>query len=501
MGFPVNNFTVLSTLSKGLLKKIPFDFIEDHVFEDINRKLNDFDMFAVVVHDPSRHKEFDNYIKDEFYRLHKLTGNRLLFFSLVQPPAEWLEKFGYDGFGLSRNFLTDWNIGPQYTSASSIGDSIDTLTEVFRVRLGVAPLVILFKSFRDNRVFIFDTGTDTLRKQVELITRNHSSNVDEIAEMMKMRFGHNFYYSLQTYASPIIELLDQMVTEITFKGGNYSPDKVREYIFRKFSVVAGELQNLLNKRAGYPEEFEPNPTELAEMHERNSSYARMKLNIQNVTYRENQLVERMKEFFDEDSIVYLRTAVTIKELLEGVGQQRGVDSLDYACIGIEFGRAIENEMNLSLSHFVRKQLMIQLPEYFYRHQAGLTAKMIAHGARGEFEINFNEKNNFNVVQGRDWAPVELGKILKAVESIMDPDMVYLNAHDELTKIFGDAKLKILKDEWSKIRNIRNKCAHTSSVTLNDINQMERAFHNLTDSGIFEVLSTLKNGYRDDLFFE
>lgn len=502
MGFPVNNFTVLSTLAKGMLKKIPFDFIEDHVFEEIHRKIIDFDAFAVVVHDPSRHKEFDEYIKEEFYTLHRLTGKNLLFFSLVQPPEEWLEETGSDGFGLSRNFLTNWNIGPQYRNISSIDDSIDTLTEVFRVRLGTAPLVLLFKSFLDKRVFVFDTGVDTLEQQFRLIAREVDQNplvqVDGLAEIMRARYGASLYYSLQTYASPIIELLDQMVTEITYKGGNYSPDKVKAYLIGKFLQVTNEFRRFLQKGAKYPDEYEPNPEEIAELHERNSSYARMMLNIKNVSYREDQLVEKMKVYFDEDSIVYLRTAASVKQALEDVGRQAGVDSLDYACIGIEYGRAFENEMNLSLAHFVREQLEIQLPEYFYRYEEGVIAKMIAYGANGEFEIDFNKVNNFNVVQGRNWSPVMLGNILKAIDSIMDPDMIYLNAQNKLTEIFGDAKLQILKEEWGKIKNIRNKCAHTAQVALNDIHLMERAFDRLYQAGIFGILASMKNKYRNDL---
>lgn len=499
MGFPVNNFTVLSTLAKGMLKKIPFDFIEDHVFEEIHRKIIDFDAFAVVVHDPSRHKEFDEYIKEEFYTLHRLTGKNLLFFSLVQPPEEWLEETGSDGFGLSRNFLTNWNIGPQYRNISSIDDSIDTLTEVFRVRLGAAPLVLLFKSFLDKRVLVFDTGPDKLRIQLELVVQEIHSNpsilIDRIADRMEHHYSNNSYFSLQTYASPIIELLDQMVTEITYKGRYYDTVKVKDYFIKRFSKVRNELKLFLDRPWKDPYEFNPSPEELAELHERNSIYALTKLKFQNITYREDPLVERLKKYFDEDSIVYLHTAVTLKQLLGSVGRQRGVDSLDYACIGIEYGRAFENEINLSLSHFVREQLKVQLPEYFYRFQTGVIAKMIVSGVKGEFTIDFNDRNTFNVVNNRDWTPIELGRILKAIEAILDPDMLYLNAQDQLTQIFGELKLYILKENWAKIKNIRNKCAHTAPVTLNDIYEVEKAFNNILNAGIFEILADLKNKYR------
>ena len=81
MGMPISNYTVLSALAQerdGHERAIALD------------ALRPFNLFAFLIHDPKIHHDFDRRLTRLFDELDYVTGDKLLFFALVDPPEEWL---------------------------------------------------------------------------------------------------------------------------------------------------------------------------------------------------------------------------------------------------------------------------------------------------------------------------------------------------------------------------------------------------------------------------
>jgi len=53
-----------------------------------------FNLFTFIIYDPEKHREFAKNISAIFDRLDYITEDKLLFFTLVDPPSDWLRHAG-----------------------------------------------------------------------------------------------------------------------------------------------------------------------------------------------------------------------------------------------------------------------------------------------------------------------------------------------------------------------------------------------------------------------
>jgi hypothetical protein len=119
MGLPISSYAVLSFLADNLRRQddsiersgtasyeaiydaIPSDNysrvrqlssprVRSYEIEAARRAVGQFKLFAFVIHDPERHANFHRALARQFDRLDFITGKKLLFFALVDPPAEWV---------------------------------------------------------------------------------------------------------------------------------------------------------------------------------------------------------------------------------------------------------------------------------------------------------------------------------------------------------------------------------------------------------------------------
>ena len=96
MGMPITTYNVLDALDDGAESEIRV----------ARQALAPFSLFAFIIHDPDadettdfgrRNRAFDRKISQAFDYLDHLTGKNLLFFALVDPPKEWLERLKHEG--------------------------------------------------------------------------------------------------------------------------------------------------------------------------------------------------------------------------------------------------------------------------------------------------------------------------------------------------------------------------------------------------------------------
>src|SRR5687768_6103868 len=80
MGMPISSYTVLSALAD---QNGPFDH------HTAQRTLNNFNLLAFIIHDPDAHADFHRTLAHKFDKLDYVTGEKLLFLALVDPPRDW----------------------------------------------------------------------------------------------------------------------------------------------------------------------------------------------------------------------------------------------------------------------------------------------------------------------------------------------------------------------------------------------------------------------------
>lgn len=496
MGFPVNNFTMISALAKGIKGIGTFDFMEDHFYESIDEELRGFNLIAMIVHDPEQHSGFHNFLEARFRDLHYSKGLHFLFFALVQPPREWWDN--YERRGL-RSFYNLWkaNTGEVHSEINSIRQFNDSIADILGASNTKEPFVLLFRNFREKEALIFRTSEVILSKQFSILSdlSPHSATLtmDQISSSLPP--GSK---SVHKYYSPVIDQLDALVSVVTYGTKAYQPEKVRKHLTELSRSFLLEFQNqMVFVRKELADKAELDEDQLEIVYEVMSRLAHTMINLLGDKDAKpvSSLPDKLAGLFDDDSLRYLRTAFLLWTSLDRYSQHGTEEEFDYAPVAIGFARAFENEINHSFAHFVREELNINLPDYFYKHQPGVNALLELHDGSGRPPLNYNYKNYRNVVDGLDWSPLEIGTNLKALENITAKGNMGSDIHKALSLKFDEHELAILEREWKIIRNVRNNSAHPNQVSREDVVVLENAFTTLLNGGIFNILAKMKNEYR------
>lgn len=216
-----------------------------------------------------------------------------------------------------------------------------------------------------------------------------------------------------------------------------------------------------------------------------SSLALAHLNIQ-PDLNLDEFVNIDREFLEHDSYLILKTAHLILNTLCRPDQSSPAfevieeNPFDFAPGVICLAKVFEKETNLSVVHWIRESLGIKLPAYFNLFQSNL--------AKGETTFN---GVNFNMERQRSWYPPETGKSLRALKTFSEA----AGRNNLNTRWIGLLDNQVFLKEWEVIRQTRNTAAHNKLVGKDSADAVQCALNNLSQEGIFEVLSCMKTTYR------
>ena len=133
------------------------------------------------------------------------------------------------------------------------------------------------------------------------------------------------------------------------------------------------------------------------------------------------------------------------------------------------------EINLSVVHWVRKELNINLPEFFDRFQDDLAKKDTELDG-----VNFNSEGT-----GEDsWRAPMLGQSKKALTKYTTPSCII------------PVNWAVLSPEWEKIIDNRNAGAHEPVVKECVVKEIKDALDTLISKGVFDQLHKIKTDLRE-----
>ncbi|MBK9229142.1 MAG: hypothetical protein IPL67_19290 [Ignavibacteria bacterium] len=177
MGQPLfNNYTLFRALSKPfrINGNVGHHGLNELKFERENllRALGRFNLFAFILHDPESHPEFDVYLNHVFSELDIMTGERLLFFALVNPGREWLERREQLPFHQQvRRFeltASQLNIEPLFTSDPSA--SAFALAWALGIPADDLPVLIVTTNMQDRNYLCASTSVHKLKDQLNSLS-------------------------------------------------------------------------------------------------------------------------------------------------------------------------------------------------------------------------------------------------------------------------------------------------------------------------------------------
>lgn len=509
MGFPIqNNYSILRTLAFGngrrYLGQGESISVEKNEYMTILQSLKPFNLFAFVIHDPEKHQEFHNNLNSIFERLDHSTGQNLLFFALTNPPERWLNRASQREYyeQLSRFYLQQDDLFGKSIITKDTAETAFTLANALKIPSEMLPVIVVTNDFRNSDFRWFRTSEHYVEKQLnELGFLAHDCPEVkynwQLAENFFNEYQDNFdlcnatdaHKTLDSVAKALSDALSFMVVV------NKSGDKQYKNALTQARSAMQSLQSTLKqmKKINNSGRYAIANTDLFEQ---------LNLNIVNFlgilnTERGNNLEEFLaieRRYLEDDTFQMLVTAQKVLDLFErqdwNVQTILGQDeNYDYTSVGICLTKLFEREINLSLVHWIRKNLGIHLPVFFNKFDNTVSnASYVPNniGLRSPRPINFN-KRKYNTDR---WIAPGIGESKLCFSS-----MTSNSNYSGNLSIFNTSDLDNLLPKWESIADLRNTCAHTELINKQVVEQIIRILRDLNNFGLFEKTYQLKQTYR------
>ncbi|MDX8289116.1 hypothetical protein SLL00_04905 [Metabacillus indicus] len=486
MGFPLTSYTVLKYIADGE--------------EDRNRKnstemelalesLQEYSVFAFIIHDPTIHANFHRLLSKQFEDFHYSSGANLAFFGLVDSPYK-LELEGVRPFYQDVREMVQL-YEKQQNNKVDLSYSAFALANNLGISPEMLPAIVVTHDTRLKSFKYFQTDENVLDKQfnsligisnrMNAIRRNESLNLVEKQEkLFELLEAAEIKYTSHMMDGKISETLARSLSDIMSFLINsnttsvYSPvksmaKKQLNQAITKLSAVINHLKKEVNKSNIDEDEVHHLYPFIEELSIKLATFLRMiQLNKTEMDSMEHSTLVKT-EWLDTFSQRYLQTGLDVALYL----QSRNT-SLDYSASVICLSKMFEKEINNSIVHWLRSQHQIELPDYYNKYQPGKTALIS--------DVNLNKGN-----PGK-WLPPELGRSKYIAEKV-------LNQED--WGEMGIENPKLLINNWVTIHRIRNKAAHSENVFFSDFTNVKKALYTLSSNKIFEQLYSLKVIYQGE----
>lgn len=479
MGMPITSYTVLRALVYGnseYERPIALEALEP------------FNLFAFILHDPETHKEFDFQLNRLFEKLDYITGDRLLFLALVDPPSEWMrEARRRPYFHKFNSWATNQLLDPQNSIKSSEpGVAASSLARGLSISPEKLPCIVITKDFRSSNFVWVRTSSRTIESQLgELgfLARNFDkwsledseihSNLLQIRDRLDFDYDRGECFLEKSMAEALSNVLSFIVlsNKSDYMSQSIAKKQVKE-------TLSGLFQKISRVKSHYNEDqieiFDTLCINIMEL-------------LSLLDSRENLRVEDFipinKTYIEEDSYKILRTAQRVFSLLNNnqlpeVVKSDPNESFDFTPGVICLSKIFEKEINLSVVHWLRKELGITLPEFFNKPQPRINA-VYQQDTESGIKIDFNMNRN-----GK-WLPPAIGQ-----SEIVCQDFIASKSIEG----WNEETWRLLLDKWKIIRKYRNEAAHTELVTSQALNTVKDALTYLAQNDYFEKFYQLKLRY-------
>jgi hypothetical protein len=477
MGMQLSKYSMLHALGYGKNREL---------LQETKNILDRYKLFGLILHDPEAHQEFHDALKDKFERLDYITGSDFLFFALTSPSDAWKNRYSNrDYFGIWEEEML---LSPENTYTSKDTDiSTYTIAQSLKIDYDDLPVIILTDNFQFNQYRVVKTCATHLERQmteigyfctqkekpinlisdqsfqeliqnIDLCGGNFQINNDDSLAMALTDFltfmisKKNDTNDRELAKAHLKQMLEKFKKQKKFEHDQEKLDQINLFLLGGLSALASKTEG-----AGFSIDDECE----------NESKIILK------TYN------KVATIFDSpDNEIY--------QLVGGVKSNRNelfeYDETDYSPLVISLCKVFEIEMNLSLVHWFRAQLKIEMPQYFKRIKRDNQSYTITPDS----EIIRNPRPiNLNSGKDQKWIAPGIGESLLVART-------YLMNNDLPSEIVDYEKLLY---NWEIIRKYRNPAAHTSWLTRSDFDQTRAAFNNLTEGNLFTQMNILKAGLK------
>lgn len=424
--------------------------------------------------------------RDIFLYLDQLTGERVAFFAVLDPPQDW------QAAAANRAWWQE-----QKARVGELGFSFDErplVSEIAR-RFGVEwwemPVIVVSPNLWAAEYVVAPTSAADIEPQLTALT-------DLVREWGRPDIN------------PIMELFeDELGTETRFVPANFSK---RNAFFDFYDVLGSydpERQQLHDRSA-----FEHHVRQAArQAATRNSPLAFGRSGEEDPAFQQEtvlfdqvasevagQLVpvatvaervyrrlteprlEDLLQTLEETSLAMIETSLTVGQFLEAIekgilpgfprlrfdarARDRPQRELDFSPGAMGIWKMLELETNHSLIQAGRKACGIRMPDYFMRHDPDCPKEVtiVVTGTRRNGDPYKTDLNRLDRQHRPRHQMVTLGTGWHVVDSLNEPGSVF---DDIVRGILGQELPKIVMDDWTAVRSIRNRASHVAAISFKE----------------------------------
>lgn len=244
MGYPleINNYTVFKALSDGHTNPI---------YNKIISAFSHYKLFVFILHNPKINVEFDQYINDKFSELDNITGDNVLFFSLINRTnpkiSEFLKSKHFHFNGLSeetKEFFSNQNnfiIEDKNTSAYF-------LSKLLKIKSDTLPILILTDNLESDKIYCLKTSSSNLLIQLSYLSNFARLNKNANISLYNFKQTTSEYVQiidLEKKLSKYLSLFYSTAASITFKSDINKEDS-NDYSKNEISKLNSDIIDYKN---------------------------------------------------------------------------------------------------------------------------------------------------------------------------------------------------------------------------------------------------------------
>ena len=505
------------------------------VLPETKKILSKYKLFGLIIHDPASHKDFHTKLSEIFERLDYITGEDFLFFCLTDPPKSFREKPYRDYFGI---WEKDELLSPKNAYRTK-DESVTayTLCQALGMEYEDLPLIILTNNFQFDRFRYVKTSSDYIENQLREIgffcSQKHNYfnliNDPELLHLIKKIDncgGNDIINNQEPIAKTLADFLSFIVKDPsqrdntilkhvnTLLSGNLKKTdempmplskikddkwwkhrkrekpgilKLEEFEAesiedrrkeKKNLYLLGSISNLVNSFSTLNNQTWADDLnfEFNQKSEKSTEYLYDSRSINNSIEDEDLSIH--SDLIEDESKIVLRTFNTVFPNFKRLIQDKDLP-LDFSPLISSLCKIFEIEINLSIVHWIRASLNIEMPTYFRKVKPGDGMFSMLPSSK---LISNPKPIDFNCGRLDKWKAPGMG----------ESELICKTLH--LENQFPDNLITDYDNFihcWTVIRNHRNMAAHTEAMTQRQFLETKNAFTNFNDSGYFDQLTNIK----------
>jgi hypothetical protein len=471
MGAPISSFRVFYELARNGKNSWQY------------KSLRQFRLFSFILHSPTKHKEFHNYLENNLHLLDARSRGSLIFFTLVKPNEEF--KRMVERQRQNRGYIEELKaiqegIGVGYNEDASVF----VLSKDLGIPESALPCIVVTNDFIDGNVVWFSTSKRTLKEDLSELNAVSEFQSDDL---LISAVRHNSKFQTvsileKSFAQILAEAFSLNASRADRETDIQGAENVAKYKIKSLLQEVKEIKlQVQRQNIILSQNIDIEENEVLVLYEDMMTKILSQILAKYEIDRPSLELNPYKQFLEPKSYEFLLSGYKVLKMFETE------TDFDFSSAIMPLAKVFENEINHSIVQWLREKLAIRFPDYFCRYETGKNASI---RYRGKI-TNLNEEDRGT----QSWKPLPIGMSKCALEGFLTQNNLNAIHANYIGYYFDRQQLMQFNSIWEDIRLIRNKAGHSENLSIQEGLTIINKLKELLNRGYLSQLSKIKNSLR------